>query len=59
MGLLMGKIRPFLKELLPFFVLEKWFLARYSFTVHDIRMKLLACSFFYYTGYLNETSKIC
>ena len=36
MGLLMGKIRPFLTELLPFFVLEKWFLACYSFTVHDI-----------------------
>ena len=35
MGLLMGKIRPFLTELLPFFVLEKWFLACYSFTVHD------------------------
>ena len=34
MGLLMGKIRPFLTELLPFFVLEKWFLACYSFTVH-------------------------
>ena len=32
MGLLMGKIRPFLTELLPFFVLEKC----YSFTVHDI-----------------------
>ena len=40
MGLLMGEIRPFLTELLPFFVLEKWFLACYSFTVHDIRMKL-------------------
>ena len=40
MGLLMGKIRPFLMELLPFFVLEKWFLACYSFTVHDIWMKL-------------------
>ena len=40
MGLLMGKIRPFLTELLPFFVLEKWFLACYSFTVHDIWMKL-------------------
>ena len=36
MGFLMGKIHPFLKELLPFFVLEKWFLACYSFTVHDI-----------------------
>ena len=36
MGLLMGKIGPFLMELLPFFVLEKWFLAYYSFTVHDI-----------------------
>ena len=36
MGLLMGKIRPFLTELLPFFVLEKWFLACYSFTVYDI-----------------------
>ena len=36
MGLLMGKIRPFLTELLPFFILEKWFLACYSFTVHDI-----------------------
>ena len=36
MGLFMGKIRPFLTELLPFFVLEKWFLACYSFTVHDI-----------------------
>ena len=36
MGLLMGKIRPFLTELLPFFVLEKWFLACYSITVHDI-----------------------
>ena len=36
MGLLMGKIRPFLTELLPSFVLEKWFLACYSFTVHDI-----------------------
>ena len=36
MGLLMGIIRPFFKELLPFFVLEKWFLACYSFTVHDI-----------------------
>ena len=35
-GLLMGKICPFLTELLPFFVLEKWFLACYSFTVHDI-----------------------
>ena len=35
MGLLMGKIRIFLTELLPFFVLEKWFLACYSFTVHD------------------------
>ena len=40
MGLLMGKIRLFLTELLPFFVLEKWFLACYSFTVHDIWMKL-------------------
>ena len=40
MGLLMGKIRPFLTELLPFFVLEKWFLACYSFSVHDIWMKL-------------------
>ena len=40
MGLLMSKIRPFLMELLPFFVLEKWFLACYSFTVHDIWMKL-------------------
>ena len=40
MGLLMGKIRPFLTELLPFFVLEKWFLACYSFTIHDIWMKL-------------------
>ena len=40
MGLLMGKIRPFLTELLPFFVLEKWFLACYSLTVHDIWMKL-------------------
>ena len=40
MGLLMGKIRPFITELLPFFVLEKWFLACYSFTVHDIWMKL-------------------
>ena len=40
MELLMGKIRPFLTELLPFFVLEKWFLACYSFTVHDIWMKL-------------------
>ena len=40
MGLLMGKIRRFLTELLPFFVLEKWFLACYSFTVHDIWMKL-------------------
>ena len=36
MGLLMGKICPFLTELLPFFVLEKLFLACYSFTVHDI-----------------------
>ena len=36
MGLLMDKIHPFLTELLPFFVLEKWFLACYSFTVHDI-----------------------
>ena len=40
MGLLMGKIRPFLMELLPFFVLGKWFLACNSFTVHDIWMKL-------------------
>ena len=40
MGLLMGKIPPFLTELLPFFVLEKWFLACYSFTIHDIWMKL-------------------
>ena len=40
MGLLMGKIRPFFTELLSFFVLEKWFLACYSFTVHDIWMKL-------------------
>ena len=40
MGLLMGKIHPFLTELLPFFVLEKWFLACFSFTVHDIWMKL-------------------
>ena len=40
MGLLMGKIRPFLTELLPFFVLEKWFLACYFFTSHDIWMKL-------------------
>ena len=40
MELLMGKIRSFLTELLPFFVLEKWFLACYSFTVHDIWMKL-------------------
>ena len=40
MGLLMGKIRPFLTELLPFFVLEKWFLACFSFTVLDIWMKL-------------------
>ena len=36
MRLLMGKIFPFLTELLPFFLLEKWFLACYSFTVHDI-----------------------
>ena len=36
MGLLMGKICPFLTELLPFFILEKWFLACYSFTIHDI-----------------------
>ena len=35
-GIVNGKIRPFLMELLPFFVLEKWFLACYSFTVHDI-----------------------
>ena len=40
MGLLMGKICPFLTELLPFFVLEKWFLACYTFTVHDILIKL-------------------
>ena len=40
MGLLMGIIRPFLMELLPFFVSEKWFLACFSFTVHDIWMKL-------------------
>ena len=39
-GLLMGKIRPFLTELLPFFVLEKWFLACNTFAVHDIWMKL-------------------
>ena len=37
MGLLMGKIRPFSMELLPF---QKWFLACYSFTVYDIWMKL-------------------
>ena len=36
MGLLMGKIRPFLTEILPFFILEKCFLACYSFTIHDI-----------------------
>ena len=36
MELLMGKIRPFFTELLPFLALEKWFLACYSFTVHDI-----------------------
>ena len=35
-GIVNGQIRPFLTELLPFFVLEKWFLACYSFTVHDI-----------------------
>ena len=40
MGLLMGKIRPFLTELLPLFILEKQFLAYYSFTIYDISMKL-------------------
>ena len=35
-GIVNVQIRPFLTELLPFFVLEKWFLACYSFTVHDI-----------------------
>ena len=36
MGLLMGKIRPFSMELLPFLPLKKWFLACYSFTVYDV-----------------------
>ena len=40
MGLLMGKIRPFSMELLPFLPLKKWFLACFSFTVYDIWMKL-------------------
>ena len=40
MGLLMGEIRPFLAELLPLFILEKQFLAYYSFTIYDISMKL-------------------
>ena len=40
MGLLMGKICPFLTELLPLFTLEKKYLAYYSFTIYDISMKL-------------------
>ena len=40
MGLLVGKIRPFLIELLPLFILEKQFLAYYSLTIYDISMKL-------------------
>ena len=36
MGLLIGKIRPFSMELLPFLPLKKWFLTCYSFTVYDI-----------------------
>ena len=40
MGLLMGKIRLFLTELLPLFILEKQFLAYSSFTIYDISTKL-------------------
>ena len=40
MGLLMGEIRPFITELLPLFILEKQFLAYYSFTIYDISRKL-------------------
>ena len=43
MGLLMGKIGPFLTELLPLFIMEKQFLAYYTFTI----------------WYLNETSQLC
>ena len=39
-GIVNGQNPSILNELLPFFVLEKWFLACYSFTVHDIWMKL-------------------
>ena len=39
-GIVNGQNLSILTELLPFFVLEKWFLACYSFTVHDIWMKL-------------------
>ena len=35
-GIVNGQNPSILTELLPFFVLEKWFLACYSFTVHDI-----------------------
>ena len=35
MELLMGKIRHFLTQLLPFFGLDKWFLACYSITVNE------------------------
>ena len=39
-GILMGKTRPFLTELLHLFILVKLFLAYYSFTICDISMKL-------------------
>ena len=35
-GIVNGQNPSIFTELLPFFVLEKWFLACYSFTVHDI-----------------------
>ena len=49
MGLLMGKIRPFLTELLPFFVLEKWFLACYLVSGYyvipfGVRLSVRPCS---------------
>ena len=40
MGFVMGEIRPFLTELLSLFILEKQFLAYYSFTIYDISTKL-------------------
>ena len=48
MGLLMSKICPFLTELLPLFILEKTFLAYYSFIIYDISMKLHSYMYVYH-----------